>query len=75
MVSQALASMDAWLVRAEEVLQAQREHGISPSSVPSSDDDRQEWTCFPWPASRTPWRTFWGASADVPRGCPDRCGI
>ncbi len=43
MASQAVAALDAWLARAEEVLQAQREHGISPSSVPSSGDDRQEW--------------------------------
>jgi hypothetical protein len=42
MVSQAVASVDAWLERAEEVLQAQREHGISPSSVPW-DDEREEW--------------------------------
>jgi len=42
MVSQAKASVDAWLERAEEVLQAQQEHGISPSSVPW-DDEREEW--------------------------------
>ena len=42
MVSQAVASVDAWLVRAEEVLQAQQEHGISPSSVPW-DNEREEW--------------------------------
>ena len=42
MVSQAVASVDAWLARAEEVLQAQQEHGISPSSVPW-DDERVEW--------------------------------
>jgi hypothetical protein len=43
MVSQAIASVDVWLAEAEEILQAQREHAISPSSVPSSGDDRQEW--------------------------------
>ena len=43
MGSQAVASVDAWLAEAEEVLQAQREYAISPSSVPSSGDDRQEW--------------------------------
>ena len=42
MVSQAVASVDAWLARAEEVLQAQREQGLSPSSVPW-DDAGQEW--------------------------------
>ncbi len=42
MVSQAVASVDAWLARAEQVLQAQQEHGISPSSVPW-DDEREEW--------------------------------
>ena len=42
MVSQAVASVDGWLARAEEVLQAQQEHGISPSSVPW-DDEREEW--------------------------------
>src|ERR1022692_5329130 len=42
MASQAVASVDAWLVRAEEFLQAQQEHGISPSSVPW-DDEREEW--------------------------------
>jgi hypothetical protein len=42
MVSQAVASVDAWLARAEEVLQAQQEHGISPSSVPW-EDEREEW--------------------------------
>jgi hypothetical protein len=32
MVSKAIASLDAWLVRAEEVLAEQREHAISGSS-------------------------------------------
>ena len=34
MVSKAIASLDAWLVRAEEVLAEQREHAISPSLEP-----------------------------------------
>ena len=43
MVSQAIVSVDVWLAQAEEVLQAQREQGLSPSSVLSWDDARQEW--------------------------------
>jgi hypothetical protein len=43
MVSQAVASVDAWLAQAEEVLRAQRERGLSPSSVLSWDDAGQEW--------------------------------
>ena len=31
MPSKAIASLDAWLVRAEEVLAEQQEHAISPS--------------------------------------------
>jgi hypothetical protein len=34
MVSRAIASLDAWLARAEEVLQECREQGLSPSSSP-----------------------------------------
>ena len=43
MVSQAVASVDAWLAQAEEVLQAQREQGLSPSSVLPWDDVSHEW--------------------------------
>ncbi len=42
MVSHAIVSVDVWLAQAEEVLQAQREQGLSPSSVPW-DDAGQEW--------------------------------
>ena len=41
MVSKAIASLDAWLARAEEVLREQREHCLSPSlvSLPDSTQD------------------------------------
>jgi hypothetical protein len=48
--------VDAWLARAEEVLQAQQEHGISPSSVPW-DDEREEWVL--------PLASFEGALEDL----------
>jgi hypothetical protein len=44
MVSKAIASLDAWLVRAEEVLAEQREHAVSPSSALLENDGREEWT-------------------------------
>src|ERR1039458_4896397 len=44
MVSKALQSLDAWLVRAEEVLAEQREHAISPSLGLLEGDGREEWT-------------------------------
>jgi hypothetical protein len=42
MVSKAIAELDAWLVRAEEVLQEQRDQSISPSL--SWNQSREEWT-------------------------------
>jgi hypothetical protein len=42
-VSKAIASLDAWLARAEELLEKQRAHGISPSLVSLPDND-QEYT-------------------------------
>jgi hypothetical protein len=44
MPSRAIASLDAWLARAEEVLAEQREHAISPSLGPSEGSGVQEWT-------------------------------
>ena len=44
MVSKAIASLDAWLARAEEVLAEQREHAISPSLGLLEDGGREEWT-------------------------------
>ena len=43
MVSQVIVSVDVWLAEAEEVLQAQREQGLSPSSVLPWDDASHEW--------------------------------
>jgi hypothetical protein len=43
MVSQAIVSLDVWLTQAEEVLQAQREQGLSPSSILPRDDASHEW--------------------------------
>jgi hypothetical protein len=42
MVSRALASLDAWLERAEQVLAEQREHAISPSLAPLWDHEQQQ---------------------------------
>jgi hypothetical protein len=42
MVSRAIASLDAWLERAEEVLAEQREHAISPSLAPLWDHEQQQ---------------------------------
>jgi hypothetical protein len=42
MVSKAIASLDAWLARAEEVLAEQREHAISPSLAPLWDHGQQQ---------------------------------
>lgn len=44
MVSKTIASLDAWLARAEEVLAEQREHAISPSLGLLEGDGREEWT-------------------------------
>jgi hypothetical protein len=44
MVSKAIASLEAWLIRAEEVLAEQREHAISPSLGPLEGDTGEEWT-------------------------------
>ena len=44
MPSKAIASLDAWLARAEQVLAEQREHAISPSLGLWPDDGREEWT-------------------------------
>ena len=44
MVSRAIAALDVWLVRAEEVLAEQREHAISPSLGLLEGDGREEWT-------------------------------
>jgi len=42
MVWKALASLDAWLARAEEVLREQRDQALSPSHVPAWDSGRAE---------------------------------
>ena len=42
MVSKAIASLDAWLARAEEVLAEQREHAISPSLAALWDHGQEE---------------------------------
>src|SRR5664280_3664362 len=42
MVSKAIASLDAWLAVAEEVLQEQRERSISPSSTGPWDDAKHQ---------------------------------
>ena len=44
MVSKAIASLDAWLARAEEVLTEQREHAISPSLGLLEGLRQEEWT-------------------------------
>ena len=44
MVSKAIASLDAWLARAEEVLAERRESAISPSLRSSDDGGYLEWT-------------------------------
>jgi len=44
MTSKAIASLDEWLIRAEEVLVEQREYALSPSSVDASEDVTHEWT-------------------------------
>ena len=44
MVSKAIASLDAWLARAEEVLAEQREHAISPSLGLVQGNGPEEWT-------------------------------
>jgi len=44
MVSKAIASLDAWLVRAEAVLAEQREHGLSPTLGMLKEHDSYEWT-------------------------------
>ena len=44
MPSKAIASLDAWLTRAEEVLAEQREHCISPSLGLSEGNGHYEWT-------------------------------
>ncbi len=44
MVSKAIASLDAWLARAEKVLAEQREHALSPSLGLLAGDGKQEWT-------------------------------
>ena len=44
MVSKAIASLDAWFVRAEAVLAEQRDHGVSPTLGLLTDHDSYEWT-------------------------------
>jgi hypothetical protein len=44
MPSKAIASLDAWLARAEEVLAEQWEHSVSPSLGLLGGDGREEWT-------------------------------
>jgi hypothetical protein len=44
MVSKAIASLDVWLARAEEVLAEQRDHAISPSRGLLRGDGPEEWT-------------------------------
>ena len=44
MVSKAVASLDEWLARAEEVLQGQREQSLSPSSAEAWENVKHEWT-------------------------------
>ena len=43
-MSKAIASLDAWLARAEEVLAEQREHAISPSLGLWPGDRQEEWS-------------------------------
>ncbi len=43
-MSKAIASLDAWLARAEEVLAQQREHAISPSLGLLQGGGEEEWT-------------------------------
>jgi hypothetical protein len=44
MVSKAIASLDEWLVRAEDVLREQNEQALSPSSSGAWEDVKHEWT-------------------------------
>ena len=43
MVSKAVASLDVWLARAEEVLQEQRDQALSPSSACAWEDVKHDW--------------------------------
>ena len=43
MVSKAVASVDVWIRRAEEVLQEQRENSLSPSSAKAWENVKHEW--------------------------------
>jgi len=43
MVSKAVASVDVWIARAEDVLQEQREKSLSPSSVQAWENVTHEW--------------------------------
>ena len=43
MVSKAVASVDVWIARAEEVLQEQRENSLSPSSAKAWENVKHEW--------------------------------
>ena len=64
MVSKAIASLDAWLARAEEVLAEQREHGLSPSLGLLEGDSRRSGRS---PSQHSPraWRVFWSHCALV----------
>ena len=53
MVSKAIASLDAWLARAEEVLAEQREHAISPSLGLPRDGGRRSGPSRLRPSERT----------------------
>jgi hypothetical protein len=44
MVSRAIASLDAWLARAEEVLEEQRQHALSPSEGAVWDRSEEQTT-------------------------------
>jgi len=57
MVSKAIASLDAWLVRAEAVLAEQREHGLSPTLGMLKEHDSYEWTLTLAP-SQMAWQRF-----------------
>ena len=68
MVSKAIASLDAWLARAEEVLAEQREQAISPSLGPLEGDGGEKWTITLAALFRRPGAAFWSHCALVLEG-------
>jgi hypothetical protein len=63
MVSSAIASVDAWIQQAEEVLAELREQGLYPSSVPRHYPGILETTKSPSGTSPRAWRRSSGRSA------------